>query len=240
MEYLFFKGVYAKLAWKNEPKNVIVEFLRATLTDPRSRAETTETDSSTGTGSAQTISLSPASSSNKAYAISSVTVDAIAIDKWSDYDIDLQNQNVSGTFTVDKAVVVTYKRGSTNWIYPDKANETLSSTSYPRINVLLVNSPGDRVGNYQSEIAQREHYQIDFWTKRKYVYDDGVIKHSGSSLANYFSRQIVKSFEDNIDELYPILYDVEIVSVRDATWEVANQCFHSIVELRLTGVSLGG
>ena len=62
-----------KVAWKDEPKNVIVDFLRTRLTDPRSRAETTETDTFSGTGASQTLTLTP-SSSYSAYCITDVSV----------------------------------------------------------------------------------------------------------------------------------------------------------------------
>ena len=136
--------------YKNQPRKIIVEFLKTRLTDPRSRAENTTTDSDTGTGSSQTINLSP--STGKAYAITSVVDGSTTLKKWEDYSIDLQNQNISGTFTNGNNVTVTYKYGSTSWIYPDKTKESLSSTSYPRINVLLVNSPGDFTGNYQIQL----------------------------------------------------------------------------------------
>ena len=228
------------MAWKNSEKNVLVEFLRRRLTDPRNRAESTVTDTFSGTGAAQICTLTPAVN-NKAYAITDVSVASSSITKWVDYDIDMQNQNISGTFASGTDnVVVTYKTGTTNWIYSDLAKTSLSSSSYPRINISLVSSVGDFTGNYKSDIIESIHFQTDIWVKEDYIYNDGTNKWSGSHLALYLARQIVKQFEDYNNDVYPILFNFVLLNIRDAVWETEREVYHVILEFQMDAVSVGG
>ena len=106
------------------PKDIIVDFLRCKLTDPRSRAETLNTETFDGGG--KTFSLTPSGSLS---CITAVTVTSVAQNKWTDYYIDFQNQKVvfySNTASGTANVSITYKQGTTNWIFPDKAKESLS------------------------------------------------------------------------------------------------------------------
>ncbi|MBU2249075.1 MAG: hypothetical protein KKD77_20175 [Gammaproteobacteria bacterium] len=166
------------------------------------------------------------------------------MNKWEDYDLDLQNGNVSGTFTSgSNNVVVSYKNGSTNWIYPNLAKETLSSTSYPRINVGIVSDSGIRIGTEAgtpADIYETIRFQVDIWVKERYTYSDGTITHAGPHLAMYLARQMIKAFEDSIGELYPLLHDFELINLTDAKWEVDREVFHVIVEFSLEGSSVAG
>ena len=228
------------MAWKNCEKNVIVEFLRSKLTDPRSRAESLVTDTFSGTGVAQICTLTPATN-NHAYAITDVSVDSSSVSKWVDYNIDMQNQNISGTFASGTDnIVVTYKTGTTNWIYSDLAKTSLKTSSYPRINVSVVGSNGDFLGSYKSEIIETVHFQTDIWVKEDYIYNDGTNKWTGSHLALYLARQIVKQFEDYNNDLYPILFNFMLLNMRDAVWESDRECCHVILEFQMDGISLGG
>ena len=226
--------------YKDEPKNIIVEFLRANLTDPRGRDTSTNTDTFSGTGSAQTLSLTPDLSTNSAIAITDVSVGGSSINKWQDYDLDLQNQNVTGTFTSGTDnIVVTYKVGTATWIYSNLARNTLSATNYPRINVLQVHDRAEQMGNYTTELNHRMRYQVDIWVKDKYSYDDGTIIHVGDELALYLGRKIAKLFSDNMNSLYPNLWDFSLIQISDAKWEIDKQCFHVIVEFYLNGIDIG-
>ena len=231
------------MSWSSDPKNIIVEFLRTNLIDPRSRAESTETDTFSGTGASQTLTLTP--SSGKAYAITGITVDGSSINKWQDYTIDLQNQKIYGTFASGTSnIIVTFKKGTSNWIYPSLAKtSSLSSTSYPRINVLLVGSSGTRMGMEGSSpapINETMHFQVDIWVKEDYYYNDGTNIWSGDGLAMYLARRIVIAFEDNISQLYPNLFDFNLLNIRDAVWEKDAEIYHVILEFEIDGTSVGG
>lgn len=220
------------------PKNVLVDFLRNRLTDPRSRAESSTTEEFDG-GSTD-FSLSPPSGSLSA--ITSVTVGGTTQTKWRDYYIDFQNQKVifysntaSGTNNVD----ITYKYGTTNWIYPDKAKQTLSRTAFPRINVLIVSGTGERLGQYNSDVESVMRFQIDVWTKENQVFTISSVKYEGDKLAEYLAHQIMAAFRSYEDDLHPSLYNYTPVGIpRDLGFNQEMECFHTIVEAELKGINV--
>jgi len=220
------------------PKNVIVDFLRSRLTDPRSRAETSQTEEFDG-GSTD-FSLTPTAGTMSC--ITSVTVDSTAQVKYEDYWIDWQNQKVifysntaSGTNNVD----ITYKRGTSNWIYPDKAKVSLSRTAFPRINVLVVGGTGGRLGQYNSDIESSIHFQIDIWTKENQPQTIDSVKYEGDKLAEYLAHQIMGAFRSYENDLHPELYNYTPIGIpRDMGFNTELECFHTIVEVELKGINV--
>ena len=220
------------------PKNVIVDFLRRRLVDPRSRAETSQTEEFDGGDT--TFSLTPTAGTMSC--ITSVTVDDAAQIKWKDYYIDFQNQKVifySATGAGVNNVDITYKRGTSNWIYPDKSRTTLSKTAFPRINILLVSGSSERLGQYNSNMESALHYQVDIWTKENQKFTiDGVV-YEGDKLSEYLGYQILKAFNENVDDLHPKLYNLTVLSTpRDLAFNQEMECFHHICEIELKGIDL--
>jgi hypothetical protein len=220
------------------PKNILVEFLRRRLVDPRTRSEDTNTE--TFDGGSTEFSLTPSSGSMSC--ITSVKVDDVEQTKWAHYYIDFQNQKVifySNTASGTDNVEITYKQGSTNWIYPDKAKETLSKTAFPRINVLVVGGTGERVGQYNSDVESSTHFQIDIWTKENQIFTIDSVKYEGDKLAEYIAHQIMASFRSYEDDLHPALYNYTSVGIpRDLGFNQEMQCFHTIVECELKGINV--
>ena len=220
------------------PKNIVVDFLRRRLTDPRSRAETSQTEEFNGGG--KTFSLTPTAGTMSC--IISVVVSGVTQTKWKHYWIDFQNQKVifysntaSGTNNVD----ITYKRGNSNWIYPDKAKETLSRTSFPRINVLIVGGTGARLGQYNSNVESVIHFQIDIWTKENQPQTISSVVYEGDKLAEYIAYEITKYFRANVDDLHPALYNYTLLGTpRDLGFNQEMGCFHKIVEVELKGIDV--
>ena len=220
------------------PKNVIVDFLRVRMTDPRSRAETSQTEEFDG-GSTD-FSLTPTAGTMSC--ITSVTVGGTAQVKYEDYWIDWQNQKVifysntaSGTNNVD----ITYKRGTSNWIYPDKAKVSLSRTAFPRINVLVVGGTGGRLGQYNSDIESSIHFQIDIWTKENQPQTIDSVKYEGDKLAEYLAHQIMGAFRSYENDLHPELYNYTPIGIpRDMGFDTELECFHTIVEVELKGINV--
>lgn len=127
------------------PKDIVMEFLRTKLTDPRARAEATNTE--TFDGGSTDYSLTP--TVGKMACITAVAVNSVTQNKWTDYYIDIQNQKIvfySTTPAGTGNVSITYKQGTTNWIWPDKAKETLTIASFPRISIMKVSGSGKRIG----------------------------------------------------------------------------------------------
>jgi len=220
------------------PKNVLVEFLRRRLTDPRSRAEDTNTE--TFNGGTTAYSLTPTSGTMSC--ITNVEVDDVAQTKWKDYYIDWQNQKVifySATAGGTDNVEITYKQGTTNWIYPDKAKKTLSKTSFPRINVLVVGGTGERLGQYNSDVESVMHFQIDIWTKENQTFTIDSVKYEGDKHAEYIAHQIMAAFRSHEDDLHPELYNYTPVGIpRDLGYNQEMECFHTIVEVELKGINV--
>ena len=226
------------------PKLIISDFLRVNLTDPRARAEATHTENQTATASQTTFSLTAPSGSVSC--VTAVVVDSVTKVKWRDYYPDPRGENII-FFTAlsgGEAVDVTYKYGSTNWIYDDKPNKKLSETSFPRINVMQIAGPGVRLGNVDAPIMSNLTFQIDIWAKERQTGQIFTIDsklYTGQTLTDYLAHKIHKAFEDNEDDLYPALHDY-IPSQSpppDLPFNTEYQCFHVAVEFTMNGITVG-
>jgi len=225
------------------PKTILVDFLRKNVSDPRERT-TSNSETLTATAGQTSFSLTPTAGKTLSY-IESITVDAVATTKWQTYYIDFKNQKVvffTG-LTVGQSVVITYGEGSTDWIYPGKANKKLNALSFPRINILVIGSPGSRLGNYEAPVEATPRIQVDIWTKEKQdnqIFTIGGDKYTGEDLAEYLAYQITQAFENNEEELFPALYGYDPVGMPpDLPFNEELQCHHKTVEFICRGISIG-
>ena len=220
------------------PKNVIVDFLRNRITDPRARAETSQTE--LFDGAATSYQLTPTAGTMSC--IEEVSVSDVAQTKWEHYYIDWQNQKVMFYYTPaagTENVSIKYKRGTKNWIYPDKAKIKLSATAFPRLNVLVVGGTGARLGQYNSDIESSIHFQIDIWTKEDQPFTIDGMKYSGDKLAEYLAHQVTRSFRAYENDIHPELYNYTLVGIpRDMGFDTEIECFHNIVEVELKGINV--
>lgn len=230
--------VYLDPAW------IITDFLRNNLVDPRARAEATDTDNFVATAGQTTFNLTPPSGTVSA--IQTVTVNAVTQIKWQDYRIDFENEDIIffNGLTLSDAVAVTFKYGTTNWIYPDKPNEDLSETAFPRMNTFLVTGNGARLGNFEAPVESVMQFQIDVWTKEKkanQIFTINGNKYTGEKLANYLASQVQQAFEDNEEELHPALYDYKPTQTpaRDLPFDNIYQAHHKAVEFVIKGLTVG-
>ena len=220
------------------PKDIITDFLRTNLVDPRSRSEDSNTEEFNG-GSTDFSLTAPSGSVS---AVTSVTVDSVAQTKWLDYRYDQQNQKViffsntaSGTNNVD----ITYKYGTSNWIYSDKPITSLSSTSFPRISIQVVDGSGERLGQFNSDVQSTVIYQIDFWTKEDNIFTIDSIKYAGDPLAEYLGLKAIEAFRSSVDELHPPLYNYRPGYIRDLPFEPELQAHHKVFELEMNSINIG-
>ena len=220
------------------PKNILVDFLRHRLTDPRSRAEDSRTEEFDGGSTTFTLTPSVGTMS----CVTLVTVGGTTQTKWKHYYIDVQNQKVifySNTAGGTNNVDITYKQGTSNWIYPDKAKETLARTAFPRINILVVGGTGARLGQYNSNVESVIHFQIDIWTKENQVQTISSVKYANDKLSEYFAYEITKAFRAYVSDLHPALYNYTLLGTpRDLGYNQEMQCFHTIVEVELKGIDV--
>lgn len=220
--------------------DIITDFLRTHLTDPQARAEASRTENITATAGQTTITLSP--TVGTVSAITAVTVEGATKNKWADYFWDYQNQKITfyTALTLDDAVVITYKQGTSNWIYADKPDDKLSEDSWPRIEIYTLSGGSKRLGNYQADIQSQPTVNISVWAKDRQVFTINGNKYSNNYLSRYIAYRIMDAFEDNEGDMDPVLYDFEIVGTpRAAPYSPEYQCYHTVMEVNYKGIKMG-
>lgn len=225
-----------------DAKDLIAEFLRANVTDPRDRL-TSDSDSFNATGGQTEFVLTPTTAGHQVKAITSVTQEAVAINKWQDYTIDLANKKITLATgaTVSDAIVVNYLASvaGNNWIYPDKPVATLGKTNFPRISITLVGITTERLGHYSSDVKDDCHLQIDCWTKDVYSKEISSINYTKQALANYLGQQVKNAFKDNVNDLFPKLWDYKGLVFRDMDFDKKTQTYRHNQEVLLSGTNVG-
>jgi len=225
------------------PNKIVSDFLRVNLTDPRARAEATNTESFTATASQTEFELTAPSGSVSC--ITYVEVNSTEKKKWRDFYPDFRGEKLVffAGLSAGDSVDITYKYGTSNWIYDDKANKKLSDTSFPRIDVIVVSGSGSRLGQYEAEVESAIHFQVDIWVKEKaenQIFTIDGKKYIGESLKEYLSYLITEAFEDNESDLFPALYNYfPLQTPRSLPFNDEYQAFHGVVEFNLNGLNIG-
>ena len=224
-----------------DPEEILAMFFRNRLVDPRARAEATSSQSFTATAS-QTDFVVTNNPSGSVQCITSVTVAGTAKTLWYDYYFSSQDHKVvffSGQ-TLNDAVVVNYKYGSSNWVYDDKAREDLSSSSFPRISVMTVAGAGTRVGQYSAPIESVLRVQVDIWVREDYVPTIGGKEYEGDKLAKYLGIKVVEVLTDYESDLHPVMYGFENIGLpRSLPKDPKYQAYHRVVEFDVRQIDLG-
>jgi len=230
------------MAVLTRPEDIVCEFLRARLTDPRGRY-TSENDSFTATASQTDFTLTP-TTSYLVRAITSVTQNSVTLKKWEEYEIDLFSKKIilkTGATVSDAIVVNYYSSSSTNgeWIYPDKPIAPMSKTNFPRISIMIIDKTGERAGPYDASIIHQVHFQIDVWTKKDYSKTYSSKNYEEQDLADYLAHQVENQFIDYVDDLYPKLYDYSEVAFGQANFDEQAQSYRHKQEFLLSGTDVG-
>ncbi len=230
------------------PKWIICDFLRNLLTDPRStRTYTATSDTFTATAAQTTFTLTPSSGKTVSH-ITSVTIDGSSTNakKWRDYYIDFRAQTVTffSGLSAGEELIVNYKESSVNWIYWDKPVEKITEISFPRLDVQIVAGSGSRLGEFNAPVESAIQFQVDIWCKEKganQIFTISSRKYTGNDLAEYLAYQVMEAFEDNVDDLHPVLYDYTPTQVpaRDLPFNEQYQAHHKEVEFIMKGIKLG-
>lgn len=222
--------------------DIIVEFLRCNLIDPRGR-HTTETEDFVATSGQTDFVLSPSNSSDLVRCVNSVSVNDVELKKFSDYSIDLARKKVILTngASVDDDVSVSFKSSASGseWIFPDMPISSLGSSKFPRVSVILVDLSSLRGGSYASDLIDRVHVQVDVWVKDNYSYTVDEHKFSKQELADYLGFMVKKVFADSVNELYPKLYDYEGMVFGSFPFDEVTQAYRHKQEFLLSGKNLG-
>lgn len=226
-----------------DPEDILSDFLRTNLTDPRARAEDTETQTFNPSAASTVITLDAPTTGSVA-CITGVTIDAVSTNaaKWLNYYWDYQNAKLTffDAFAGTEVVIVTYKYGSTNWVYSDRPDPKLSTLNFPRISIFTVGGSGKRLGQRTAPVESSPIMQIDIWSKDGYVATISGRKYSNNYLTRYLGNRITRAFENNEADLDPVLYNYIPVGVpRAAPYSIEFQSFHTIVEVNFKGLKLG-
>lgn len=224
------------------PKDAIVDFLRAQLTDPQSRAETAGSDSFSISGATTEFQLTPPS--GKVNAVTSVTLDGSPKSKWSDYYLDIPNQKIIFFNSISSGtLVVNFKYGPSSWIYPDKPMVNLSVASFPRIHVSTIAAVGSRLGQYNAPVETVLRVEVGVHvkeTKNSNLFTINSIKYSGQQLAEYLAHKVTEAFENNEDDLHPMLYGYNPVKMpTDIDFDVDRQEHLNTVEFEIRVMDSG-
>jgi len=224
-----------------DPEDIISDFLRVKLTDPNDRAEDSNSDTFAATAAQTDFTLTPTSGTSVS-CVTAVTVEGAGKVKWKDYVWDYQNQKLvffTG-ITKDDVVIVTYKEGSTNWIFSDEPDERLAESGWPRISIFTVSGGAVRLGNYEAPVKSSPNLQIDVWAKNGQVFTIGGKKYSNKYLSRYIALQITKAFEDNENDLYPAMFDYVPIGVpRTGPYSNEYQAHHTIIEVNFSVLDMG-
>ena len=222
-----------------DPEDVISDFLRVNLSDPRSRAETTNTNTFSATAGQTEFTISQSESTVQC--ITQVTVNSVIKKKWVDYFWDYQNYKITffTALSLNDAVIVTFKYGSTNWIYSDKPKDSLSAISFPRIEIFSTGSPSEKIGNYDAPVHSEPSIQIDCWARTGYQATINGKIYSNEYLGRYLANQIKFALEDNEETLFGIFYEYNLNGPRAAPYSKEFVSYHSVIDVTFQGTGVG-
>lgn len=224
------------------PDDILVEFLRARVDDPKNRYNS-DSDSFTASAGQTEFVLTPTDVSNLVRCINSVTLNGSVLYKWQDYEIDLENKKIVLRVAAEDgdALVVNYSASDSGeeWIYPDMPISSLSKSKFPRVSVSIISISSIRSGAFNSPLVQRVGFQIDVWGKDNYSKTISGHKFSKQELVDYVSFKVLKAFEDYVNDLYYVLYDFEGQDFRSMPFEEDTQTYRAMQSLFLNGVNIG-
>lgn len=211
-----------------ESEQLIAEFLRSKLTDPRGRITLDQNYTQTLTGSSRVINIT---GSDNISHIDDVRLDGTLLTKYKDWVYDYNNTNLilitalTGELTYDVYV-------GTNWIYHDRPRDDMKPIEFPRVCVLPISSPGEVLGNDKAKIVTNFRYQINTYSKKSLPVEVDIGENqtqimSDQVLSNKINKDIYKVFDNFRDDLHPIFanYDLQVkkaVEPYDSTLQAYN------------------
>jgi len=221
-------------------EDVISDFLRTFMIDPRNRAEDSISNTFSATASQTIFEITPTVGSVSC--ITKLTVNGSEKTKWKDYFWDYQNSKVTfyDALTLADVVIVTFKQGITNWIYSDRPDEALKDASFPRISIFTTGGGGNKIGGYKADIDSKPSIQIDCWAKIAQPFTIDGRKYSNEYLGRYLGNKVVDAFDDNEDVMFGVFYDFDLVGYpRGGPYSEEYAAHHTVVEVRVKGLHLG-
>ncbi len=226
----------------SDSEEIVIEFLRANITDPRGRYSS-DSDSFTASAGQTDFVLTPSDDSHLVRAVKSVSVNGNSISKWQDYDVDLRNKKVilGAGASEDDVIVVNYYSSDSGdeWIFPDRPISKLGQDKFPRISVEVMDMNSNRLGNYSAPLGDSPTFKIICHVKDNYNYSVSGKKYSKQGLANYLGYKVKKCFSDSVNELYPKFYDYSGLNWVPLPFDEESQTYMLGQDVQLSGVDVG-
>lgn len=86
---------------------------------------------------------------------------------------------------------------SSNWIYPDFPNVSLSNDSYPRVSVTDSDEPAKRMSVGTSNEMQTVDIDVNVWVKSGIIYERDGEQFEGAKLRDAIARETVEVLRMN-------------------------------------------
>lgn len=227
-----------------EPTEVLVEFLRANITQVTrvglSDNMTSAVQSFNGTGAQTQFVLT-----NSPLAIVSAVVDGSTLYKYNDYQVNLRTKTV--TFTSIPGigvnnVVITYYYG-TNWIHRDRdrTEEDWNPESFPKIVVSCLSESGVPIGIGEDNYWDTITFQIDVLARKDQKCTIDGETREGQFVCDYLARRVRETFNqgDHRIHLTNTLENPVILRNIPLPFDQSHNIFRRIVEVQFNDVNVG-
>lgn len=131
---------------------------------------------------------------------------------------------------------VTDPRGrTTNWIFPSSTDKEPSETDFPRVYLTNNGGTGTRLGNEGAPMTYNKVVQVIIYVKRGFVYNEK----EGEQLAQQIGEDLIKSIENDSEEMYPQLYDFGInTTLTDLDFDYEKDIVQKIFTVEFSHLSL--
>jgi len=223
-----------------EPEDIIVNFLRANLSELTRLDEDGNTIANRQTLRTETFDGDDSETefvmTNNTTCFKTVSVGGTELIPYQDYQIDINNKKV--TFTTAPAtgtdnIEIIYYSG-TSWIYPDKPRETLNKNSYPRISVVKLSGAGIFTGLENFNIYENVFFQIDILSHKDLICQIDTEEIASQRQVKYLARKVQNCFQDNWkSELIYKSREFEILNNYPVPFDENNNIFRETVEIRV-------
>jgi hypothetical protein len=222
----------------SEPEDIIVEFLRANVTEVTrvglSNRQSNDTQTFSATASQTEFTITDNSS---VVCINEVTKNGSKLYKYIDYDIDTDNAKVTldTGATLGDSLVIDYDYSST-WIYPDKPRDDLTKASYPRISVVPLTESQTQRGISDDYYYFNYTMQIDVLAYKEQLCTIDSETKEGQEVVNHIARDILTQIKTKWrDEMRTKLFNFNIIANNPAPFNESQNQFRRIIEISFDG-----
>jgi len=224
-----------------EPEDIIVNFLRANLSELTRLDEDGNTISNRQTLRTETFDGDNLETefvmTNNTTCFKTVSVGGSELVPYKDYQIDINNKKV--TFTNAPAtgtdnIEVIYYSGN-NWIYPDKPRDNIGKTTYPRIGIVTLTQPNPfkGIGDYDKRVNNT--FQIDVLGHKDQFCQIDSENVPAERYVKYLARKVIDTIASTTINKH-LEYKIENLNVLNnypVPFEEDKNIFRQIIEINV-------